>query len=98
VAKLRLTIDVPTPGSTTVSNYLCLAGVVGLAVSAGGLVGNWWVSALVGSLVLIVVAAVAKYNARGDGDTGEPGPAASQNVERRRPPFGVVDDELPRGA
>jgi hypothetical protein len=77
VAKLRINIDVPTPGSTTVSNVLGLAGVVGLAVCVGGLVGNWWWTGLTASLLLVLIAAVTTYNAAPVSE--EPGPATAYN-------------------
>lgn len=77
MAKLRINIDVPAPGGTTAANVLGLAGFVGLAVCVGALVGNWWWTGLTASLLLVLIAAVTKYNA--DPVPEEPGPATAYN-------------------
>ncbi|MDF2968371.1 MAG: hypothetical protein K0Q93_2149 [Nocardioidaceae bacterium] len=86
-----VTIRIPAPPRGAVSNALGLAGVTGLAVASGGLVGNWWLSGLVASLVLIGMAAVAHYG-QADEHQAVDVPAAAPNAgvdqtraERRRP-------------
>jgi hypothetical protein len=90
VAKLRIQLDVPTPGSTAVSNVLGLVGVVVLPVSLGGLVGNWWVTGLVASVLLLAIAAVANYNGTGAEDDSAPATARAEPDV-----FGPTGDEWP---
>jgi len=94
VAKLRIHIDVPAPGNRTVSTLLGLVGVLGVPVSVGGLVGNWWWSGLVASVLALGVAAVAQYNGAAE-DLDEPvdhGPATAPNPPAPRPRFGMLDE------
>jgi hypothetical protein len=99
VAKLRINIDVPSPGNQTVAAVIGLVGAVGVSVSIGGLIGTWWWSALVGSLFALFIAAVTHYDddVRDDHDVDEHGPAAAPHPPEPRVRFGVPDpDEVRR--
>lgn len=61
---LRLTVSIPTVHAPMLlSNLLGIAGLLGLAVSVGAVVGSWWWSVLVGSVSSIALAWVAQTHA-----------------------------------
>lgn len=51
-----------------VANLLGVGGLVGIAVSAGGLTGNWWWTVLSLSIAAVVLSVVTGLDARARGD------------------------------
>lgn len=88
MAQLRIHIHVPAPDSTSVGNVLGLLGVVGLAVTLGGLFGNWWLTALVASVELLLVAAVANYNGQRSAQATRPATAHNGPLDLPQMPPG----------
>lgn len=53
-------IRVPRVPAGLGSNLLGLAGLIAVAAALGGLLGNWWVSALAGGVFAVALAALAQ--------------------------------------
>lgn len=67
-----ITIKIPAPSSMLIVNLLGVFGLIGLAVAAGGLTGNWWWTLAAVSLEAVFLSVVA---ARNIGDATEEAPA-----------------------
>jgi hypothetical protein len=52
-------VRIPAPSSALLANLLGLFGLIGIAVSVGGLTGNWWWSALAGSAFAVGLSVIA---------------------------------------
>jgi hypothetical protein len=65
-----VTLRLPLPSSMLLVNLLGLAGLVGLAVSVGGLTHNWWWSLAVASTECVFLSVVAAQN-RAEADEDE---------------------------
>lgn len=59
-----LTIRIPALSSQMLSNLLGLAGLLGAAVALGGLFGNWWVTMLAVSVMMVGLAVVSQLHIR----------------------------------
>jgi hypothetical protein len=53
-----------TVSAMLAANLLGLLGLAGFAAAIGGLTGNWWWAALIGSIELVAVAVVLTLNTR----------------------------------
>jgi hypothetical protein len=60
---VEIRIAVPRLSSGLAANLVGLLGLVGIALAVGGLTGNWWWSALVGSVFAVVLSAIAQTHA-----------------------------------
>lgn len=80
----RISFEVPAPSTDTVTNLLGTLGFAGLAVAVGGLTGNWWWTAFVAALVLVLVAAMRTYG--GTEKAPDPGPATARGPRGGLPP------------
>lgn len=70
----RISFEVPAPSTDAVTNAIGTLGFAGLAVAVGGLVGNWWWTAFVAALVLVLIAAMRTYGE----PAPDPGPATAR--------------------
>ena len=73
---ITLKVRIPAPTSNLLVNLLGVAGLLGFAVSVGGLTHNVWWALLVGSVEVVAIAVVATINmddgvADVDGDAGD---------------------------
>ncbi|MFL6141584.1 MAG: hypothetical protein ACJ72N_06915 [Labedaea sp.] len=59
-------VTIPAPSSELLVNLLGLLGVVGVAITVGGLTGNWWwtLGVLAGTCVFLSVVAATHLEAK----------------------------------
>lgn len=55
-----VTVRLPRVPSGLVANLVGLLGLLGVAVALGGLLGNWWVSLLAGSVFAVGLSYIAQ--------------------------------------
>lgn len=60
---MELRLCVPAPSNLLLVNLLGALGLIMLAIAVGGLTGNWWWAALVGSVEAVVVSVIGMTHA-----------------------------------
>lgn len=75
------TIRIPALSSQMQSNLLGLAGLLGVAIALGGVSGNWWVTMLAASAMMVGLSYVSQLHIRAAAAA-----AAAATAEAELPP------------